>query len=145
MDSVVFFQPLKHLMLGVIGGPVAHTLGQSGCGETGFTPQVSLQRMHRFAPSPQGFVEPPPQLHRAKKRRHRAGMLAASPIESSLKQHPRRRLIIVFGLQVIQRPSHDTSTNVAKQRAEFVFKGHHLLGRRFVLDKLIKEPNTTGE
>ena len=136
MDTMVFFQHLKHLMLRVISAPVAHAFGHSGRCSTGFNAHTQFQRMDGTALWTQGFVETPPQPHGAKKRRHRAGMSAASTIETTLKLHPRRRLIVVFRLQAIQRPGHDTSTDFAKQRAEFVLKGHYLLGRRLLLDKL---------
>jgi hypothetical protein len=93
----------------------------------------------------QRFVEPPPELYGAKERRYRAGMLTASTIEPSFNLHTRRCLLVVFGLQAIQRPGQDTPTHLTKQRPEVALKGHRLLRGWFIMDKLINETNATGE
>jgi hypothetical protein len=45
----------------------------------------------------------------------------------------------------MERPAQDTSPYFTPQHAEFVFKGHHLLGRGLVVEKLLNEPNATGK
>jgi hypothetical protein len=113
MHMVVLFQHCKDLSLGVIGRSATDAFGQSRCGETSFKAHMQLQGMDRAAPSFSRFVEPSPQRHGAKERCHQARMLAASTIETALTLHSGWRLIVVFGLQAMQHPGHDTSTYFA--------------------------------
>jgi len=40
--AMIALHHLKHLVLGVIGGPAAHPLGQSRCGQARFEAQMQL-------------------------------------------------------------------------------------------------------
>jgi hypothetical protein len=101
--------------------------------------------MNGAALSLERFVESPPYLYGAKKRGQSAGMFRASTIEMARKLHPRRCLLVGCRLQTIQHPSHDPPAHVAQQETEVALKGHHLLGCRLIVDKLINEADTTGE
>ena len=46
---------------------------------------------------------------------------------------------------VQSHPSHDPPSYVAQQYTEVALKGHHILGCRLIVDKLINESDTTGE
>lgn len=101
MDTVVFCQQLKHLMLGVIRTPTSHPLGQSWGGQTRFDPQAQLQRMDGASAPLKRLVEAPPYLYGSKQRCHRVGVLAATPIEMPLKLNPSMGFLVVFRLQVM--------------------------------------------
>jgi hypothetical protein len=145
MDTMVFFQQFEDVMLRVIRTPATHSLGQSRGGQTRFDPQAQLQGMNGTPASLKRFIESPPYLYGPKERRHRARVLAATPIEMPFKLDPSRGLLIVFRLEAIQSPGHDASSYFAQQRTEFPFKSHRLLGRGVILEKLINEANPTRQ
>ena len=145
MDAVILFQLGEDLVLTVIGPPIAHPLGQSGRGQPRFNAQVQLQGMNGTAPWPEGFIEAPPKLHRAKKRGDGVGMLATATVAPSLELDPSGSFLIHCGFQPIQRPGHDLPAHPAQERAELAFKRHHLLRRGHLVDKLINQPHPTRE
>src|SRR5712691_4412909 len=101
--------------------------------------------MQGVAAVPPRFVEPTPEHHRAKKRAHRAGIFAATTIETALQLNPRPRLVVRFGLQTIERPGHNPSSHRTKQYAQLKFKGHGGFRCRLGLDKVVNEPSAPGE
>src|ERR671914_2526022 len=91
-----------------------------------------------------GFVESTPKGHRPKERADHVRMLAAA-IETTLERHPQRGLAVCFGLESIERPRHDLSSNLAEQLAELAFKRQGCCRRWLRVDKPLKEPGAPGE
>jgi hypothetical protein len=142
---VISLDDLAHLVLGVIGGPMAHALGQGRRGQARFDSQTQLQGMDGATAAPTRFVEPTPKSHRTKERVHLVRVLAAAAIETPLKHHPGWGLVVGFGFELIEGPGHDPSSNLMKQPAECTFKRHGRCRRWFRLDKPLKEPGALGE
>src|SRR5918998_3646964 len=92
-----------------------------------------------------GFVEPTPQGHRPKEWAHDTRGLAAAAIETARQRHPPRGLVVSVRFDSLERPRHDPSSNLAKQRTELSFKRHSGFGCRLGVDKRVKEPGAPGE
>src|SRR5215213_2916261 len=136
---------LQHLVWGVVGGPGAYAFSESRCGQARFDPQTQLQGMHGVAAVPTRFVEAAPQSDGPKERAHDMRMFAAAARETALEQPPGRRLAVGIGLEAVEGPCHDPSSNLAKQGAALAFKGHGGFGCRLGVDKPVKEPGAPGE
>src|SRR5439155_24733357 len=101
--------------------------------------------MNRAAAAPKRFVEPTPKRHRAKERGHRMRMFAATTIETALELNPRRDLVVGFGLQAIECPSHNPSSHLTQQHAQLTFKGNGGLSCRLGVDNVVILPSASGQ
>lgn len=101
--------------------------------------------MDGVAAVPTWFIEPSPESPRAKEWAHDMRVLATTAIETARICHLGRSLVVNFGLQMIERPRHDPSSNLVQQRVELAFKRHGRCRRRLGLDKPVNEPGAPGE
>jgi hypothetical protein len=109
---MVSLEDLEHLVLGVVGSPVAYALGQCRGGQTRFDPQTQLQGMKGTTTVPTRFVESAPQRHRPTEGAYGMRMFVAAAIETAFERHLRRGLAVSFGLQAIESPGHDPSSHL---------------------------------
>ena len=95
--------------------------------------------MERTRACHQRFVEPTPDVHRAKQGGNRGAMLPSSTIGLPLQPEASWHLFRAFRFQVIQHPGHHPATNFLEQGAQFALKRRHLLRRRFLVKEVIDE------
>jgi hypothetical protein len=140
---VVSLYHLQYLVLGVVGGAGAHTLGESRCGQARLDSQTQLQGLDGAALVPTRFVEPTPEGHRPQERAHDMRMFAAAAIKTAIERHPGRGIVVGVRFESGERPRHGPSSHLAKQVAELAFKDHGGFGRRRCVDKPVKELTIT--